>query len=123
MIDCIFHVSTFIPSDTEGGDQQHERLRHINNDIVVLIFKEYNVTPEPIDIFSFKSTMNQVFLIVGYDVSTIHQLNAMYTLNMAVKQEIKPVPPFITLDRYVHDSSLHDMLIAKSPPNVPSHTQ
>ncbi len=40
----LFHVSTFLPFDS-NNDQQLERKRHIGNDLVVIVFQDSSETP------------------------------------------------------------------------------
>ncbi|GAB1222176.1 hypothetical protein ENUP19_0097G0015 [Entamoeba nuttalli] len=112
-IDIAFHISTWLPF-METNDQQLDKKRHIGNDVVVLIFKEYAGTPEPIDISSFKTQFNHAFIIVGFDVT---QQNAPedyeYSVNICCKKDVAPVAPFITTDKYKYSNSFSQFLIAK----------
>ncbi|BFU18338.1 Rap/Ran GTPase activating protein, putative [Entamoeba histolytica HM-1:IMSS-B] len=111
-IECAFHVSTMLPFNAKT-DQQIERKKIIQNDICVIIFKEYNSIPEPIDITSFKSLTNHAFLIIGYDLSQPFSLTPKYDINLCVKNDVPPIPPFITQEKYHYESALHDFLLAK----------
>ncbi|KAL7717941.1 Rap GTPase-activating protein [Entamoeba marina] len=111
-IECIFHVSTLIPFDSTN-EYQPERKRFIGNDLVVLIFKEFDGEYEPIDISSFSSQTNNVFIVVGYDLRQPHSNTPHYIINCVVRQETPPIPPFITEDHYLHDLSLREFLLAK----------
>ncbi|KAL7718439.1 Rap GTPase-activating protein [Entamoeba marina] len=112
-IEVVFHVAPYLPF-METNDQQLDKKRHIGNDVVVLIFKEYNGTPEPIDITSFKTQFNHAFVVVGFDVS---QQNApedyVYSVNICCKNNVAPAAPFITTDEYKHGELFSKFLISK----------
>ena len=60
-LEIMFHVSTLLPYD-KGNPQQLHRKRHIGNDIVVIIFQDYN--SNPFDPQKWTSNFNHVFVIV-----------------------------------------------------------
>lgn len=62
-IEIMFHVSTMLPYK-ENDPQQLDRKRHIGNDVVVVIFKESNGPDDTIDLRSFRSHFNHVFIVV-----------------------------------------------------------
>ena len=111
-IQIAFHVSTYLPS-TMSDDQQLERKKHISNDVVTLIFKEYQSTPELIDIVSFKSQYTYVYVVVGYDVNQTDHNYPKYSVNVVCRPDVPPIPPFITTDEHIHSKLFSDFLIAK----------
>ena len=112
-IEIVFHVAPYLPF-METNDQQLDKKRHIGNDVVIMIFKEYNGTPEPIDIESFKTQFNHCFIVVGFDVSQNNTPeNYEYSINICCKKDVAPVAPFITTDKYQHNQLFSQFLISK----------
>ncbi|ELP85650.1 rap GTPase-activating protein, putative [Entamoeba invadens IP1] len=111
-IQVAFHVSTLMNVNGKSVGVQDKR-KLIQNDIVVVIFKEYNGIQEPIDITSFTSPTNHAFLIVGYDLDQPYSNTPKYDINLCVKNDVIPVPPFIMKEKYIFESALHDFIIAK----------
>ena len=62
-IEIMFHVSTMLPYK-ENDPQQLDRKRHIGNDVVVVIFKESNGPDDTVDLRSFRSHFNHIFIVV-----------------------------------------------------------
>lgn len=112
-IEIVFHVAPYLPF-METNDQQLDKKRHIGNDVVVLIFKEYNRTPEPLDIESFKTQFNHCFIIVGFDVSQTNSPdNYEYSINICCKKDVAPVAPFVTTDKYKYGKDFSEFIISK----------
>ena len=111
-IDCVFHISTFLPFNLENT-LQPERKRILHNNPVSIIFKEYNGTIEQIDISSFKSYTNNVFIVIGYDITQKDTDVPLYDLNVCVKNDIPPIPPFIYWKKYRHEQAFSEFLLAK----------
>ncbi|GAB1224376.1 hypothetical protein ENUP19_0196G0004 [Entamoeba nuttalli] len=112
-IEIVYHIAPYLPF-METNDQQLDKKRHIGNDVVVLIFKEYAGKPDPIDIESFKTQFNHCFIVVGFDVTQNNPPEAYeYSINICCKKDVAPVAPFITTDKYQHNQFFSQFLIAK----------
>ncbi|KAL7714919.1 Rap GTPase-activating protein [Entamoeba marina] len=111
-IQIMFHVSTYLPW-SNLNDQQLDRKKHIGNDVVVLIFKEYSKQQDMIDVSSFKTQFNHAFIVVGYDLNQPESETPHYSVNVCCKYDIPPIPPFITTDSYYHSQLFSQFLIAK----------
>ncbi|ELP91609.1 rap GTPase-activating protein, putative [Entamoeba invadens IP1] len=112
-IEIMFHVSTYMPL-MENNEQQIGRKKHIGNDVVVLIFKEYSGVIEPIDVSSFKTQYSHCYIVVGCDVSQNNPPDKFqYSVNIWCKKEVAPVAPFITTDAYQHSEQFGEFLVAK----------
>ncbi|ELP85060.1 rap GTPase-activating protein, putative [Entamoeba invadens IP1] len=114
-INIIYHVAPYLPySDFEK--QQLDKKKHIGNDIVVLVFKEYHgkdPKQDTIDFSTFKTQFNHVFLVVGFDLDQSNIDTPKYSVNLMCKHDIKPIPPFITTDEYCGSQSFSTFLTAK----------
>lgn len=111
-ISIMYHIAPYLPW-SDVNDQQLDKKRHIGNDVVVLIFKEYEGKPELLDISSFKTQFNHAFIVVGYDLNQDPSENPKYSVNIICKRDIPPIPPFITTDVYEHGGLFSDFLISK----------
>lgn len=87
--EIMFHVAQFLPF-SECDSQQLGRKRHIGNDIVLFIFKE---DKEPLDVSTFVSEMNHVFIVV-HKCKEVHDTAATrYLVNFASKGGVHSFAP------------------------------
>eukprot|EP00727_Mastigamoeba_balamuthi_P005674 m51a1_g1726 hypothetical protein (877) ;mRNA; f:122457-125954 len=90
-IEVMFHVAAFIPHK-EGDRQQVDRKRHIGNDICVVIFKERGAPGDVVNLGSFLTHFNHVFVVVSpEDVGG----ETAYRVNVAVKPAVGTAPPYL----------------------------
>ncbi|ELP85400.1 rap GTPase-activating protein, putative [Entamoeba invadens IP1] len=112
-VQVVYHIAPYLPF-METNDQQLDKKRHIGNDVVVLIFKEYAGTPDPIDIESFKTQFNHCFVIVGFDTTQKNPPEKYeYSVNICCKKDVAPVAPFITSDKYIHGDGFSKFIVSK----------
>ncbi|EKE41089.1 hypothetical protein ENUP19_0056G0016 [Entamoeba nuttalli] len=111
-VSIMYHIAPYLPW-SDNNPQQLDKKKHIGNDIVVLIFKEYRGKPELIDISSFKTQFNHAFIVVGYDLNQPENEIPKYSVNVMCKHDISPIPPFITTDQYTHSQLFSNFLISK----------
>ena len=84
----VFH--THAVQFSECDSQQLGRKRHIGNDIVLFIFKE---DKEPLDVSTFVSEMNHVFIVV-HKCKEVHDTAATrYLVNFASKGGVHSFAP------------------------------
>ena len=90
-IEIMFHVSTMLPY-RENDPQQLDRKRHIGNDVVVVIFKESNGPDDTVDLRSFRSHFNHVFIVVTPIVpqAILHARSASQTADAPVPVSLAP---------------------------------
>ena len=89
-LEIMFHVATMLPYRA-GDPQQIERKRHIGNDVCVLIYKDSTGPDDTVDIASFVSHFNNVFVVV----SPVPDAPGMLRVAVAAKQCTRPFPPFV----------------------------
>ncbi|XP_064396401.1 GTPase-activating Rap/Ran-GAP domain-like protein 3 isoform X3 [Halichondria panicea] len=113
--EIMFHVSTLLPYST-GNEQQLERKRHIGNDIVVIIFVDYDTNPEEAiqAAMNFNpqymhSHFNHIFALVTYD-----GIANRYRVNVCSAESVPffgpPLPCFGEFNDHI---SFRDFLLAK----------
>lgn len=84
--EIMFHVGPLLTEQdvsAEGRAQRVLRKRHIGNDVVILIFCERGARTQPIDMSSFQSHMNHVFIAVT--IETLPDGSQGYSLSVASK--------------------------------------
>lgn len=142
-VEIMFHVSTMLPYN-EIDPQQIDRKRHIGNDVVVVIFKETSGPDDVVDLCSFRSHFNHVFIVVTPILSqaVLHarsqsssveassaslssstaslpvapRLLTKYSVSVGCKGTVKPFPPHFSENGNVFDigDNLKDWLLKKS---------
>ena len=136
LLEIMFHVSTLLRHD-ENDPQQLDKKRHIGNDVVVVIFKESSGPEDTVDLSSFRSQFNHVFIVVtpivpqailqaqsprpGYSASTsslpsIPKLLTKYAVYVGCKSAVKPFPPYFPERGNVFDvdNDFRNWLLKKS---------
>eukprot|EP00727_Mastigamoeba_balamuthi_P012878 m51a1_g8212 hypothetical protein (997) ;mRNA; r:65730-71382 len=109
-LEVMFHVATMLPYQQEDP-QMVERKRHIGNDIVVLIFKESSGPDDGVDVTTFVSHFNHVFLVVTPDRT---QGFLQYRLAVVCKAAVRPFSPFLSENaRFYKDSVFRTFLLKK----------
>lgn len=130
-VEIMFHVSTMLPYN-EIDPQQIDRKRHIGNDVVVVIFKETSGPDDVVDLCSFRSHFNHVFIVVTPILSqtALHarsqsnpveassaslsssstaslpvapRLLTKYSVSVGCKGTVKPFPPHFSENGNVFD--------------------
>ncbi|EMD45665.1 Rap/Ran GTPase activating protein, putative [Entamoeba histolytica KU27] len=106
-MEIMFHVSTML-QHVEGDDQFLDKKRHIGNDVCVIIFKEGN---ESVDISSFVSHFNHVFIVVH---PVIIDSKELYEVVVVTKLTVKAFRPRFPESKYFQrDSTFRDLLLQK----------
>ena len=110
-IEIMFHVSTLLLFQ-EDDPQKVERKRHIGNDVVVMIFKESNGPNDTVDVTSFVSHFNHVFIIVN---PVKDGRTTRYRVTVVTKPPVAPFPPYIpkTGNIFNRDDSFRDWILKK----------
>ena len=93
-IEIVFHVSTMLPNNP-NDPQKIEKKRHIGNDFIVLLFKEANDENDVIDVSTFLSKFNHIFIVVNPVKE--EGMPTRYRVTVAANDDIRPFPPFIPL--------------------------
>ncbi|KAL7719798.1 Palmitoyltransferase [Entamoeba marina] len=109
-LEVMYHVAPLIPRKLDDS-QCLDRKRHIGNDVCVIIFKEKADDSDRIDLSSFKSQFNCIYIVISPQKSSTG--DATYIINVFTKKEISPYPPFIHKEMYIHDYSLRYFLLRK----------
>lgn len=91
-VEVVFHVSTMLPNNP-NDPQKIEKKRHIGNDFIVLLFKESNDETDTVDVSTFLSKFNHIFIVVN----PIKEdgMPTRYRVTIAANDDIRPFPPFI----------------------------
>ena len=88
-LEIMFHVAPLMPS-LPDDTQFIDRKRHIGNDVCVLVYKDSTGPADTVDIASFVSHFNNVFVVV----SPVPDAPGMLRVAVAAKQCSRPFPPF-----------------------------
>ncbi|EMD45757.1 Rap GTPase-activating protein, putative [Entamoeba histolytica KU27] len=111
-IDIMFHVSTMLQH--EANDEQHlAKKRHIGNDVCVIIFKETNnKKDDEIDLNSFITQFNHVFIIVS---PVVIKGVPLYRVCVCCKSAVQGFLPHFPPEKYFpRDRSFVDWLLCKT---------
>eukprot|EP00727_Mastigamoeba_balamuthi_P009249 m51a1_g4947 hypothetical protein (688) ;mRNA; f:324931-328005 len=109
-IEVMFHVSTMLPY-TANDSQFVDRKRHIGNDVAVVIFKERASADDTVDVCSFLSNFNHVFVVVSPEER--EGAVAHYRVNVVTKPGVDPVPPFLPEDALIPKTDIREWLLPK----------
>jgi hypothetical protein len=112
-INIMWHVSTMLPITNDGEGHLH-RKRHIGNDIVVVIFRDYGCTTEFVPVFG--SQFNHVFIVVQPTALGKDGLPSAYAVQVTAKKGVSPSEPFVpcgSFYRPIERQNLHDFLLLK----------
>ena len=111
-VEIMFHVGPLLPHIDVPDAQQTEKKRHIGNDIVVVIFMEGGFG-DALDIDSFKSQFNTVFILVAPH-RTAESVVIGYSMLVVMDGQVKPFGPQIPR-RYTFDDLeyFRDFLLCK----------
>jgi len=93
-LQIMFHCAPMLPFQ-EQDVQKVERKRHIGNDVCVLIFKESEGPEDTVEVDSFVSHFNNVFIVVSPvppDPATPDR--KLYRVAVASKTGVRPYPPY-----------------------------
>eukprot|EP00727_Mastigamoeba_balamuthi_P009433 m51a1_g5111 hypothetical protein (1015) ;mRNA; f:342713-346810 len=90
-IEVMFHVATLIPHKPRDP-QQVDRKRHIGNDVVVVILKEREGSDDTVNIGSFISHFNHVFVVVSPERASGEDV---YRVNVVVKPAVGTTAPYL----------------------------
>ncbi len=94
-VEVMFHVSTLLPFDPVN-DQQLHRKRHLGNDVVIVVFREYGARFTLFDPTEMRSQFNHVFVVVtpsklaNNDTEVTH-----YRVQLCCKRGVKPCRPLL----------------------------
>jgi len=93
-LQIMFHCAPMLPFQ-EMDAQKVERKRHIGNDVCVLIFKESSGPEDTIDVDSFVSHFNNVFIVVSpVPPDPKDPDRKLYRVAIASKTGVRPYPPY-----------------------------
>jgi len=93
-LQIMFHVAPMLPFQEEDA-QKVERKRHIGNDVCVLIFKESNGPDDTVEVDSFVSHFNNVFVVVSPVPPNPNDPDRkLYRVAIASKTGVRPYPPY-----------------------------
>jgi RAP1 GTPase activating protein 1 len=107
--EIMLHCSAFIPY-YPNDVQQVERKRHLGNDVVMIIFREADVT-EPFDPAKVKSHFNHIFCVVQ-PVGTPE--NRSYMIAFSSKLGVQPYSPLLPAGGvYQRNDALREFLLTK----------
>lgn len=112
-IEIVFHVSTMLPNNP-NDPQKIEKKRHIGNDFVVLLFKECADENDVVDVSSFRSKFNHIFIVVNPVKE--EGKPTRYRVTVAANSDIRPFPPFIpqrTGNIFEKNDEFRDWLLMK----------
>lgn len=124
----------------ENDPQRLDRKRHIGNDVVVVIFKEASGPDDTVDLSSFRSHFNHVFIVVTpivpqnilkaqsssgsmdsasastSSLPSVPKLLTKYSVSVGCKGAVKPFPPYFPDRGNVFDlgNDFRDWLLKKS---------
>jgi len=104
-LQIMFHVAPMLPFQEEDV-QKVERKRHIGNDVCVLIFKESNGPDDTVEVDSFVSHFNNVFIVVSPVPDDPKEPGRKrYRVAVASKAGIRPYPPYFPPTGNVFDKN------------------
>ena len=108
--EIMFHVGTMLPH-VEADEQKTEKKRHIGNDFCVLIFKEGN---DMVDLSSFKSHFNSIFMIVRKMDSKISgDDGTQYMVETWRGRDIPEFEPYLPAKgRYIPKESMREYVLS-----------
>ena len=111
-LEIMFHVATMLPYRADDP-QQIERKRHIGNDVCVLVYKDAAGPDDTVDIASFRSHFNNVFVVVSPVVPATSP--ASYRVAVVAKQATHPFPPLFpeTGNVFVEGPAFRQWLLEK----------
>jgi hypothetical protein len=91
-LSIMWHVATLMRIVEDTKEYLH-RKRHIGNDVVVVIFRDWGTTTklDP----SFRSHFNHVFIVVQPALLDSNGLATSYYVQVAAKKDVPPFPPFV----------------------------
>jgi len=105
--DIMFHVSSMLP-DLKSDAKKLEKKKHLGNDIVLLVFKEFGCQYNP---KTLVSQFNHVILVVEPISGQYNE--PFYRISCATKEEVPEYGPKITELVYAHDQYFRDFVLAK----------
>jgi hypothetical protein len=91
-LSIMWHIATMMRIVEDTKEYLH-RKRHVGNDVVVVIFRDWGTTTkfEP----SFRSNFNHVFIVIQPAILDSNGRATSYYLQVAAKKDVAPFPPFI----------------------------
>jgi len=92
-LSIMFHVAPMLPFQADDP-QRVERKRHIGNDVCVLIFKDSQGPQDTVDVSSFVSHFNNIFIVVSPAFDLPPGSPPSYRVAVCCKSAIRPFPPF-----------------------------
>ncbi|KAL7719027.1 Rap GTPase-activating protein [Entamoeba marina] len=110
-IDIMFHVSTML-QHVDSDPQHLDKKRHIGNDVCVLIFKESKFKrDDEIDLTSFVSQFNHVFIVVS---PVVVKGEKLYRVSVACKSAVQGfLPRFPEAKYFPRDQQFREWLLLK----------
>ena len=90
----MFHVAPMLPFQPKDP-QRVERKRHIGNDVCVLIFKDSAGEDDTVDVSTFVSHFNNIFIVVSPAYDLPPGTPPSYRVAVCCKPAIRPFPPYM----------------------------
>lgn len=104
-LQIMFHVAPMLPFQ-EKDLQKVERKRHIGNDVCVMIFKESSGPEDTVNVDSFVSHFNNVFVVVSpVPPDPKEPDRKFYRVAIASKTGVRPYPPYFPPSGNVFEKS------------------
>ena len=114
-VEVMFHVAPLLPFQPDDP-QRIERKRHIGNDVCVLIYKDAVDENDTVDITSFVSHFNSIFIVVSPAFDLPPGSPPSYRVAVCCKStSIKPFPPYLPPrnNLFEKNDSLREWLLQK----------
>jgi len=114
-LDVMFHVSTMLEF-SEKDKQQLHRKRHIGNDVVVIVFRDYGTATKFVP--NFRSQFNKVYLVVQpHTVCPTWGDALSYMIQVCVLQGVPPFGPMLPCNPFYKEAvpkeKLREFLLIK----------
>jgi len=103
-LQIMFHVAPFLPFQPDDP-QRVERKRHIGNDVCVLIYKESANEQDTVNVSTFVSHFNNIFIIVSPVAGLPPDAPPKFRVSVCCKSAIRPFPPYIPASGNVFEKS------------------